>query len=81
MSIEALGHIMIFDLGPPKGDPERKSWEKKHGDAAAELQCFPAHGREPQGAPGRVSEAEYDAMSQAQRWDYARSFPQSQFKR
>jgi hypothetical protein len=46
MSFEALGRIIIFDLGPAKSDPERRAWEREHGDAAAELQCFPAHGGE-----------------------------------
>jgi hypothetical protein len=41
---------------------------------------FRQDGREPQGAPGRVSEAEYNAMSGAERYAYAKSFPQSQFK-
>jgi hypothetical protein len=30
--------------------------------------------------PGRVSEEAYAAMSQAERWDYARSFDQKQFR-
>jgi hypothetical protein len=41
---------------------------------------FTQAGRVPQSAPGRVSEAEYAAMSPAQRWDYAKSFDQKQFQ-
>jgi hypothetical protein len=29
--------------------------------------------------PGRLSDADYEKLSQAERWEYARSFPQSQF--
>jgi hypothetical protein len=36
--------------------------------------------REPGGQSGRVSEEEYNAMSQAERWNYARSFDQKQFQ-
>jgi hypothetical protein len=42
---------------------------------------FRQDGREPAALRGRASEAEYAAMSQAQKWDYARSFPQSQFQK
>lgn len=41
---------------------------------------FRQDGREPGGQPGRVSEAEYNAMTSAQRWDYARGFDQKQFQ-
>lgn len=41
---------------------------------------FGQHGREPQGAPGRVSEEAYAKMTPAERWDYARQFDQSQFR-
>lgn len=41
---------------------------------------FRQDGREPGGQPGRVSEAEYNAMSAAQKWDYARGFDQKQFQ-
>jgi hypothetical protein len=41
---------------------------------------FRQDGREPGGQPGRASEAEYNAMTSAQRWDYARSFDQKQFQ-
>jgi hypothetical protein len=41
---------------------------------------FRQDGREPGGQPGRVSEAEYNAMSPAQRWDYSRGFDQKQFQ-
>jgi len=37
--------------------------------------------REPASAPGRASEAEYAAMTPAQRLDYARSFDQKQFQK
>jgi hypothetical protein len=36
--------------------------------------------REPYSQPGRVSEEQYEAMSAAEKWDYARGFDQSQFK-
>jgi hypothetical protein len=36
--------------------------------------------REPAQGSGKVSDAEYDAMSPAQRWSYSRSFDQSKFK-
>lgn len=36
--------------------------------------------REPAAPQGRVSEAEYNAMDTAQRWDYARGFDQKQFQ-
>jgi hypothetical protein len=42
---------------------------------------FRQDGREPQGAPGRVSEAEYNAMTPGERYTYSKSFPQSQFQR
>jgi hypothetical protein len=37
--------------------------------------------RTPKPAPGggRVSDEEYSRMTSAERWEYARSFPQSQF--
>jgi hypothetical protein len=38
-------------------------------------------GREPQGAQGRVSEAEYNAMTPGERYTYSKSLPQSQFNR
>lgn len=41
---------------------------------------FRQDGREPQGAPGRVSEEAYAKMSQAEKWDYARQFDQKQFQ-
>jgi hypothetical protein len=41
---------------------------------------FRQDGREPGGQAGRVSEAEYTAMSAGERLNYARGFPQSQFK-
>jgi hypothetical protein len=42
---------------------------------------FTQHGRTPQDTqPGRVSEAEYDAMSQSERYRYAKSFDQKQFR-
>lgn len=41
---------------------------------------FRQDGREPGGQLGRVSEAEYNAMSAAQKWDYARGFDQKQFQ-
>jgi hypothetical protein len=42
---------------------------------------FTQHGRTPQDAqPGRVSEAEYDGMSPAQRYAYSKSFDQKQFR-
>jgi hypothetical protein len=31
-------------------------------------------------APRKVSDAEYERMTPAQRWDYARSFDQNQFR-
>lgn len=34
---------------------------------------------EPAPGPGRVSDEEYSRMTSAERWEYARSFPQSQF--
>jgi hypothetical protein len=34
---------------------------------------------EPSPGPGRVSDEEYSRMTSAERWEYARSFPQSQF--
>jgi hypothetical protein len=34
---------------------------------------------EPSPGPGRVSEEEYSRMTSAEKWEYARSFPQSQF--
>lgn len=40
---------------------------------------FRQDGREPGGQPGRVSEEAYNAMSQAEKWDYARQFDQKQF--
>jgi hypothetical protein len=36
--------------------------------------------REPAGQPGCVSEEAYNAMSPAERWDYAKSFEQKQFR-
>jgi hypothetical protein len=36
--------------------------------------------REPAGQPGRVSQAEYDAMSSAERYAYSKSFDQRQFR-
>ena len=41
---------------------------------------FRTNGREPPPQQGRVSDAEYERMSQAERWSYAKSFDQSQFK-
>lgn len=41
---------------------------------------FRGNGREPPTQPGRVSEAEYAAMTPAQKWDYSRSFDQRQFQ-
>jgi hypothetical protein len=41
---------------------------------------FTQHGRTPQDAPGRASEAEYDAMSQSERYAYAKGFDQKQFR-
>jgi hypothetical protein len=41
---------------------------------------FRQDGREPGGQPGRVSEAEYDAMSVAERYTYSKGFDQKQFK-
>jgi hypothetical protein len=38
-----------------------------------------AHRTPEPSAPGRVSDDEYNRMSQAERWEYARSFNQSQF--
>jgi hypothetical protein len=35
--------------------------------------------RAPETSPGRVSDEEYSRMTSAERWEYARSFPQSQF--
>ena len=35
---------------------------------------------EPSPGPGRVTEEQYNAMSQAERYAYARGFPQEQFK-
>jgi hypothetical protein len=37
--------------------------------------------REPAQGSGKVSDAEYDAMSPAQRWAYSRSFDQSKFSK
>jgi hypothetical protein len=41
----------------------------------------PPGAKKPDNAPGKVSEAEYNAMTAGQKWDYARSFDQSQFRR
>lgn len=38
-----------------------------------------AHRTPEPSAPGRVSDEEYGRMTSAERWEYARSFPQSQF--
>jgi hypothetical protein len=41
---------------------------------------FTQHGRTPDAGGNRVSEAEYDAMSQSERYQYAKSFDQRQFQ-
>jgi hypothetical protein len=41
---------------------------------------FTQHGRTPEAGGNRVSEAEYDAMSQSERYAYAKSFDQKQFR-
>jgi hypothetical protein len=41
---------------------------------------FRQDGREPGAAPGRVTEEAYSRMSAAERWAYAKSFPQDQFR-
>jgi hypothetical protein len=51
-----------------------------HKFASQGSASFRQDGREPAGAPGRVSEAEYNAMSQAERYNYAKGFDQKQFR-
>jgi hypothetical protein len=41
---------------------------------------FRQDGREPGSAPGRVSEAEYDAMTPGERYAYSKGFDQKQFR-
>jgi hypothetical protein len=41
---------------------------------------FRQNGREPPAQPGKVTEAEYAAMTPSQKWDYSRSFDQKQFQ-
>jgi hypothetical protein len=51
---------------------------KKMGNQGAA--SFRQDGREPGGQSGRVSEAEWEGMSQAERYSYSKSFDQRQFK-
>jgi hypothetical protein len=57
------------------------AWEKIASQFASQgVASYKAHGREPPGQPGRVSEEQDAAMSHAQRLDYARHFDQGQFR-
>jgi hypothetical protein len=57
------------------------AWEKIISQFGSQgVASYKAHGREPPGQPGTVSEEQYAAMSHAQRLDYARQFDQSQFR-
>jgi hypothetical protein len=57
-----------------------RAWEKIIGRITNQgVMSFRQDGREVQ-TQGRVSEDEYNAMSQAERWNYSRSFDQRQFK-
>jgi hypothetical protein len=31
-----MSHVVVFDLGPPHDDPERKKWERENGTGASE---------------------------------------------
>jgi hypothetical protein len=58
-----------------------QAWEKIIGQFGSQgVASYKAHGREPPGQPGTVSEEQWQGMSQAQRLDYARGFDQSQFR-